>query len=165
MTGQRHGVAAMSGFPARMIQSQARTQKATGSRPPSGGDLLEKAESFKPDTNRLTSTVSWKALAWSKAAWPMEPSITKMTCCGFTAARRNGHGMFWVGRCNRRNARNEQLGNHHAILPAWCRLQLMSKQSKGSPPAPVDQPPLASSSERGGDTQQPTCRHLPHLLK
>ena len=40
----------------------------------------------------LTSTVSWNALAWSKAAWPMEPSITKITCCGFTAARGGGQG-------------------------------------------------------------------------
>jgi hypothetical protein len=33
----------------------------------------------------LTSTLSLKALAWSKAAWPMLPSITKMTRSGATA--------------------------------------------------------------------------------
>ncbi|PNH00193.1 hypothetical protein TSOC_013994 [Tetrabaena socialis] len=33
-----------------------------------------------------TSTASLKALAWSKAAWPMLPSITKMIRSGATAA-------------------------------------------------------------------------------
>lgn len=34
----------------------------------------------------LTSTASLKALAWSCAAWPMLPSITKMMRLGLTAA-------------------------------------------------------------------------------
>jgi hypothetical protein len=33
-----------------------------------------------------TSTASLNALAWSKAAWPMLPSMTKMTSEGFTFA-------------------------------------------------------------------------------
>mmetsp|Transcript_6739 Transcript_6739/g.16779 ORF Transcript_6739/g.16779 Transcript_6739/m.16779 type:complete len:258 (-) Transcript_6739:700-1473(-) len=33
-----------------------------------------------------TSTLSLNALAWSNAAWPMEPSMTKMTRSGLTAA-------------------------------------------------------------------------------
>jgi hypothetical protein len=48
------------------------------------GNQQQQADSTPPPA--LTSTVSWKALAWSKAAWPMEPSITKITCCGLTAA-------------------------------------------------------------------------------
>jgi hypothetical protein len=34
----------------------------------------------------LTSTLSLKACAWSKAACPMEPSITKITRSGATAS-------------------------------------------------------------------------------
>lgn len=34
----------------------------------------------------VTSTLSLKALAWSKAACPMLPSMTKMTSVGFTDA-------------------------------------------------------------------------------
>lgn len=44
--------------------------------------LLRKTPARQP----LTSTDSWNALAWSKAAWPMEPSITKITWLGLTAA-------------------------------------------------------------------------------
>lgn len=45
-------------------------------------NIVQEGQPARP----LTSTDSWKALAWSKAAWPMEPSITKMTWLGLTAA-------------------------------------------------------------------------------
>ena len=56
----------------------------------------------------LTSTVSWKALAWSKAAWPIEPSMTKMTWCGLTAGRVGG----WVGGW---------VAGDRAGQMTWCR--------------------------------------------
>jgi hypothetical protein len=96
----------------------------------------------------LTSTVSWKALAWSKAAWPMDPSMTKITCWGLTAANTGG-------------------GGHRAKMGEGGRARDQKRAGQPSPgslPMPKSTP-AASAHPRAGQATARTCRDLAHLLK